>query len=183
MHAAELLPWPRFALRSMACPEGTPESVRQVVGMYGIPVRGVGGEYIALPEATFLDSAKNFLAFGESGLTGRICVDVNSLKVVHVPVPGDARVNPVNSNLIAFSACVKAVIASFPYYTYETAEESGEEVAANLRNELLTIDRAVGAHDGLWETFLDDVAMGNYAEEEFEHASLGDGRERLARDG
>ncbi|MGW4467697.1 hypothetical protein [Micromonospora sp. NPDC004704] len=128
----------------------------------------------------FLDDVPNLLAFGQSGLTGRICVEGDSLEIVHVPVPGAARVNPVNSNLIAFSACIEVAIARFPYYTYETAEEDGEEVADYLRNQLLAIDRAVGAHDGLWETFLDDVAMGNYAEEEFEHAPLGDGGESLA---
>lgn len=180
MHAADLLPWPRFVLRSMTCPRGTPEPVQQVVRMHGVPARGVGGEYVALPEAVFLDDAPNLLAIGQSGLTGRICVEVDSLEIVHVPVPGGARVNPVNSNLIAFSACIEAAIVRFPYYTYETAEENGEEVASYLRNQLLVIDRAVGAHDGLWETFLDDVAMGNYAEEEFEHAPLGDGTEGLA---
>jgi len=174
MHAADLLPWPRFVLRPVACPEGTPDRVRQALGMHGVPARGVGGEYVALAEAAFVDGAPDLLAFGQSGLTGRICVDVGSLEVVHLPQPDGGPANPVNSNLAAFSACIETAIARFPYYTYETAEEDGDEVASYLRERLLAIDQVVGAHNGLWETFLDDVAMGNYADEEFEPAPIGD---------
>jgi SUKH-4 immunity protein len=168
MSDTDLLPWPRFVLKKLACPEGTPDEVRQALSRHGVPARGVGAEYAALDEAVFLDSAPHLLAFGEAGDTERICVDVRSLEVVHVPAPGSARVNPVNANLEAFSACVEAVIAPFPYYTYETWEERGDKVVSFLRDQLLAIDDTTNAHNGMWETFLDDVATGDYAEEEYE---------------
>jgi hypothetical protein len=121
-----------------------------------------------LEGAVFLDGHANLLAFGRSGPTGRVCLDVASLEVVHVPSPEVTRINSVNSSLENFAACVGIVIARFPYYTYESADELGEEVANSLRGQLLAIDSVVGAHNGLWETFLDDVAMGDYADEEFE---------------
>ncbi|WP_329011334.1 hypothetical protein OG271_30345 [Micromonospora rifamycinica] len=168
MHAAELLPWPRFVLRSVTCPAGVSALALQALGMNGVPVRGVGGEYAALPEAVFLDDHTSLLAFGQSGLDGSICIDSDSLEIVHVPELDRSGVNLVNSNLAAFSACVKIVISRFPYYSYETAEENGDEVASFLRGKLLEIDDFVGVHNGLWGTFLDDVAMGNYAIEEFD---------------
>jgi hypothetical protein len=153
----------------MAYPSGTPAAAQHALDMYGVPKRGVGGEYVAMGgPATFVDGHPDLLAFGRSGLTGLICLDVRSLEIVHVPFPGASNINPGNSNLTAFVACIEVAIARFPYYTYETAEEAAEEVANSLRDQLLAIDSVVGAHNGLWETFLDDVAMGNYAEEEFE---------------
>ena len=161
------LPWPCFVLRLMECPEGTPAPARQALEMHGVPARAVGGEYIGSPEWLPIEGAPKFLMFGRSGITGRICLDVNSLEIVEIPGPGLARVNAVNSSLSAFSACVEAVIARFPYYTYDTVELAAEKVASQLREQLLKLDPTVGAQEGLWGTFLDDVAMGNYAVEEF----------------
>jgi hypothetical protein len=176
MHPTNPLSWPHFALRPVAYPSGTPGAVRQALDMHGVPERSVGGEYVAMSDATFLDGhANNLLAFGRSGLTGRVCLEIRSLEIVHVPSVAAERVNPVNSSLSAFVACIEAAISRFPYYTYETADEFGEEAADFLRGRLLAIDSAVGAHNGLWETFFDDVAMGNYAEEEFERAVVLDG--------
>jgi hypothetical protein len=168
--AASSLPWPRFALRRLACPPGTPDEARQLLEGQGLPERGVGAEYVAMDSAALLDDHPNLLAFGRSGLYGRICLDVVSLAVVHVPNAEASRINPVNSDLAAFTACIDSAISRFPYYTYESADELGEEVANVLRDQLLSIDAVVGAHNGMWETFLDDVAMGNYAEEEFDRA-------------
>lgn len=170
MRSTELLPWPRFALRSVTCPEGVPDSIRQVLEQRGVPERSVGGEYLALESAVFLERPEGLLAFGKSGLDGRICVDVYSLEVVHVPTPGGCTINSVNSNLILFSSCVEAVFSRFPFYSYETVEELGERVAESLREELSRIDSSVGEHNGFWETFLDDVAIGDYADEEYERA-------------
>lgn len=157
-----------YRLRQVSSPPGAPPAVATLLSAHGIPERGVGGEYVALDSPSFLEASPGLLALGRAGLTGRICLDVESLEVVHVPSPAVERVNPVNSTLLAFSACISAAIAAFPYYTYETAEDLGEEVATILRQRLLGIDPMVAAHNGLWETFLDDVAMGNYAEEEYE---------------
>jgi hypothetical protein len=81
------------------------------------------------------------------------------------------RINPVNSGLAAFAACVGIAFSRFPYYSYESVDELAEGLASYLRGQLLAVDPVVGAHNGLWETFLDDVTMGNYAEEEFEQIS------------
>lgn len=159
--------WPRFALRRIALPPGTPEPVRAVLDANGVPERGVGGEYVSLDEARFAGGRSRFLAFGCCGPSGLVCLDTGSLAVVHLPAEDGTQVNPVNASLPAFIACVGAAIARFPYYTYETFDDLGEAVAAELRDRLTEIDETADAHNGLWETFVDDVGIGDYAEEEF----------------
>ncbi|MFF4520594.1 hypothetical protein [Streptomyces bluensis] len=59
--------------------------------------------------------------------------------------------------------CVAAVIARFPFNA-ESDEESCEEVAQELRDLVSSIDEAAPAHNGFWETFCDEVAIGDYAD-------------------
>ena len=168
MSDGDLLSWPSFVLKQVTCPEGTPDEIRQALSGRGVPARSVGGEYAALNRAVFLEAAPHLLAFGRSVGTERICVDVRSLEVVHVSRLDVPRAHPVNANLAAFCASIEVAIARFPYYTYETVDEQGGEVARELREQLLKIDEVTNAHNSFWETFLDDVEMGNYATEEFQ---------------
>src|SRR5262249_5158106 len=89
------------------------------------------------------------------------------LEVVHVSFPADTQVSFVNSSLASFSASIETVIDLFPYCTYETLDEARESVVGSLRSRLVTIDPAALSHDSLWQTFLDDVYMGDYGEEWF----------------
>lgn len=55
------------------------------------------------------------------------------------------------------------MIARFPFYA-EDDEEGFEEVAEELRDLISGIDETALAHNGFWETFCDDVAIGDYAD-------------------
>jgi hypothetical protein len=164
------LPWPRFVLTAIPYPPGTPETARRALDAVGVPVRCVGFEYIALERVELLDQHPNLLAFGRSGLNGRVCLDVVSLEIFHVPVPGYPQINPVNSSLPAFIACVEAAISRFPYDSVEHADDDQhlEAAVSSLRARLLAIDPRADAHKGLWETFLADVLNGDYGPEQFE---------------
>jgi len=82
----------------------------------GVPRRCIGHEYRVSPEVTFLEgiAGRNLVAFGISGSAGRVCVDVATGTVVHVPAVDGSTVNVVNADLDAFRECVAAVIARFP---------------------------------------------------------------------
>lgn len=74
-------------------------------------------------------------------------------------------VNPVNSNLDLFVSCVSATIARFPFYGEGEAGEEAERVADELSDILLGIDPEVSSMNGFWQTFIDDVAIGDYSTE------------------
>lgn len=61
-----------------------------------------------------------------------------------------------------FCECVEAVIRHYPFDADPSADM--DDVAEKLRQELFRIDDMAAAHVSFWETFTDDVAMGNYIE-------------------
>jgi hypothetical protein len=83
-------------------------------------------------------------------------------EIVHAPATGSTDLNPVNSTLEQFCESVKAVIQRYPF---GDPSADLDEVAEELRQELSQIDSAAAAHNGFWETFTDDVAMGDYLAE------------------
>ncbi|MGX1560130.1 SUKH-4 family immunity protein [Streptomyces sp. NPDC055506] len=112
-----------------------------------------------------------FVGIGERGLVsiatsdlfGRIAVDVAGGHVVQIPNVESSTTHHVNRDLDSFSRCIAAVIARFPFYA-EGGEERCEEVAEDLRELLSGVDVTALAEDGFWETFCDDVAIGDYAD-------------------
>jgi hypothetical protein len=102
------------------------------------------------------------VVFGTSSLFGHIAIHVASRRVVHIPTIESSIINHVNRDLGAFHRCVAATIARFPFYE-EGEEERFDEAADDLRELLVTFDDTALAHNGLWETLCDDVAMGDYA--------------------
>ncbi|SEL88875.1 SUKH-4 family immunity protein, partial [Streptacidiphilus jiangxiensis] len=83
-------------------------------------------------------------------------------RIVHIPTTESSTANHVNKDLEAFHRCVAATIARFPFYE-EGEEGRFDEAADDLRELLATLDDTALAHNGLWETLCDDVAMGDYA--------------------
>ncbi|MCP9994691.1 SUKH-4 family immunity protein [Streptomyces werraensis] len=125
----------------------------------------IGYEYRPLSEPVFLTGIgeRGLVAIATSGLFGRIAVDVATGHVVQIPTIDSARVRHVNSDLGSFSRCVAAVIARFPFYA-DGDEDRYEEVAEELRDLIAGIDETALADNGFWETFCDDVAIGDYAD-------------------
>lgn len=127
-----------------------------------VPAGLIGREYLASDEAELIRDVPPVLAFGRVGLEGRIGVNVATGEIVHAPATDSTDLNPVNSTLEQFRESVKAVIQRYPFGDPST---DLDEVAEDLRQELSQIDAAAAAHNGFWETFTDDVAMGDYLTE------------------
>jgi hypothetical protein len=164
----EVVPeWPVYDLVRIRFVPDVPPNMAARLAETRVPRRCIGHEYRVLPEATFLGriAERDLVAFGISGSSGRVCVDLATGTVVHVPTIGGSMVNVVNADLAAFCECVAAVIARFPFYGEDDEPEQFEEVAEELRHTIGVIDESALVNNGFWGTFADDVAIGDYATE------------------
>ncbi|MEU8882777.1 SUKH-4 family immunity protein [Streptomyces hydrogenans] len=159
------LPKPEFVLIAIEAPPEVPTQVAAGLRETGIPGGLIGYEYRPLSQLAYFGGIgeRGLVAIATSGLWGRIAVDVASGRVVQIPEVESATASPVNRDLYSFNRCVAAVIARFPFYA-EGDEERCEEVAEELRGLVSGIDETALAHNGFWETFCDDVAIGDYAD-------------------
>jgi hypothetical protein len=159
--------WPTYELVRIQSGPGIPSPLAAILAETGVPRGCIGHEYRALPEAILLDGVvgRNLAAIGTSGTFGRICVDIATGAVVHIPVIDASMVNVVNVDLGAFCECVAAVIARFPFYSEGDEPEQYEEVAEELRRTISEIDESALGYNGFWVTFADDVSIGDYATE------------------
>ncbi|MET9016050.1 SUKH-4 family immunity protein [Streptomyces olivaceoviridis] len=163
-HPLPPLPKPEFVLIAIELPSEVPTEIAVDLRTTGIPCGLIGYEYRPLSEPAYFGGIgeRGVVAIATSGPFGRIAIDVASGHIVHIPHIDSPRVNHVNIDLDSFNRCVAAVIARFPFYA-EDDEEGFEEVAAELRELIPGIDATALAGDGFWETFCDDVAIGDYA--------------------
>ncbi|MFJ6573326.1 SUKH-4 family immunity protein [Streptomyces sp. NPDC091292] len=159
------LPKPEFVFITVETPPEVPTQIAVDLRETGIPGGLIGYEYRPLSEPVHFGGIgeRGLVAIATSGLLGRIAVDVASGHVVRIPDVESSTTRHVNRDLDSFSRCVEAVIARFPFYA-EGDEERFEEVAGELRGLVSSIDGTALAHDGFWETFCDDVAIGDYAD-------------------
>ncbi|WP_330302010.1 MULTISPECIES: SUKH-4 family immunity protein [unclassified Streptomyces] len=157
------LPKPEFIVIHVKTSSGVPAQIAADLRETGIPGGLIGYEYRPLSEAAVLDGTgeRGLVAIATSGLFGRVAIDAATGRMVHVPEVASAVANHVNKDLKSFNRCVAAVIARFPFY--EDDEERCEEVAEEVREVISAIDGTALAKDGFWETFCDDVGMGDYA--------------------
>ncbi|GAA1962400.1 SUKH-4 family immunity protein [Kitasatospora viridis] len=158
------LPLPEYVVVRIGCSPEVPAEIAADLRQFGVPAGLIGYEYRSLAEATVLSGidGSRVVVFGTSGLFGLVAIDVTSRRIVHIPAPESSTVNHVNRDLGAFHRCVAAAIARFPFYE-EGEEDRGDEAADDLRELLATLDDTALAHNGLWETLCDDIAMGDYA--------------------
>ncbi|MEV5383004.1 SUKH-4 family immunity protein [Streptomyces sp. NPDC052721] len=164
-HPLPQLPKPEFALIVIELPPEVPTGIAVDLRTTGIPGGLIGYEYRPLSEPAYFGGIgeRGVVAIATSGLFGHIAIDAASSHIVHIPHIGSSSMNHVNSDLDSFNRCVAAVIARFPFYA-EDDEEGFEEVAEELRELISGIDATALAGDGFWETFCDDVAIGDYAD-------------------
>ncbi|MGW1504332.1 SUKH-4 family immunity protein [Streptomyces mirabilis] len=159
------LPKPEFVLIPIEAPPQVPTQIAVDLGETGIPGGLIGYEYRPLSEPVYFGGIgeRGLVAIATSGLFGRIAVDVSSGHVVQIPKIESATARHVNRDLGSFNRCVAAVITRFPFYA-EGDEERCEKVADELRDLISGIDETALVHNGFWETFCDDVAIGDYAD-------------------
>ena len=157
------LPKPEFVLIPIEAPPEVPSEIAVDLGGTGIPGGLIGYEYRPLSEPVYFGGMgeRGLVAIATSGLLGHIAVEVATGLVVQVPKLQSATANHVNSSLDSFNRCVAAVIARLPFSAEEDDEIFGE-VAGELRALISGIDETALAQNGFWETFCDDVAMGDY---------------------
>lgn len=159
------LPKPVFVLIHLDAPPKVPARIALDLCETGIPAGLIGYEYRPLSEAVLLRGGigeRGLVAIAASGLFGRIAIDVATGHVVQIAKIGSARApRLVNSDLDSFNRCVAAVIARFPFYA-DGDEDRYEAAAEELRDLISGIDETAFADNGFWETFCDDVAMGDY---------------------
>ncbi|WP_328665756.1 SUKH-4 family immunity protein [Streptomyces sp. NBC_00328] len=157
------LPKPEFVLIRIEAPPEVQGQNAVDLGQTGVPGGLIGYEYRPLSEPVFLGGIgeRGLVAIATSGLFGRIAVDVATGHVVQIPKIDSAKASHVNSDLGSFNRCVAAVIARFPF-DVDGDEDAYEAVAEELRDLISGIDETALVHDGFWETFCDDVAIGDY---------------------
>ncbi|MFJ4000363.1 SUKH-4 family immunity protein [Streptomyces parvus] len=157
------LPKPEFVLIAIEAPPEVPAQIAAGLRETGLPGGLIGYEYRPLSQPVYFGGIgeRGLVAVATSGLFGRIAIDVASGHVVQLPEVESATASHVNKDLDSFNRCVAAVIARFPFYT-EGDEERFEEVAEELRDLVSGIDETALVHNGFWETFCDDVAIGDY---------------------
>ncbi|MCX4451744.1 SUKH-4 family immunity protein [Streptomyces sp. NPDC058369] len=155
---------PQYVVVRIGCSPEVPTEIAADLREIGVPAGLIGYEYQPLAEAAVLGGMdeSGLVVFGTSGLFGHIAIEVASRRIVHMPMAESSTTNHVNRDLEAFHRCVAATIARFPFYE-EGEEDRFEEAAGDLRELLATLDDTALAHNGLWETLCDDVAMGDYA--------------------
>ncbi|MFB7114503.1 SUKH-4 family immunity protein [Streptomyces sp. NPDC056291] len=159
------LPKPEFFLITIEAPPEVPTQIAVDLRETRIPGGLIGYEYRPLSVPAYFGGIgeRGLVAIATSGLFGRIAVDVASGHVVQIPNVESSTTHHVNRNLDSFNRCIAAVIARFPFYA-EGDEERCEEVAEELRALVSGIDGTALADDGFWETFCDDVGIGDYAD-------------------
>jgi SUKH-4 immunity protein len=154
--------WPTFRLVTPDMPPDVPVAARELLSA-GVP-KSLVGSYDAAERATLL--AKDLVCFGD-GLPGeRICLEVPSGAVVHVLDLNPSVRRLVNSNLDLFRACAKAVIERFPFYDLESEEDAQKVAADDVRAIVRRLDPPAIADTGFWETFTEDIEMGNHFTED-----------------
>jgi len=156
--------WPTFELVTLRIAPDLP-SAGQVLATPGVPKRIIGREFSALSEARLvtIESGRELIAFGSSGLRGVVCLDPANGTIVHVPTLDRSQINPVNSDIDRFTACVAAVIERFPFYSDDDEFGLWEAVGDELAEMLARIDETTATHNCFWVTFVDDVRMGDYS--------------------
>lgn len=159
------LPKPEFVLITIEAPPEVPTQIAVDLKKTGIPGGLIGYEYRPLSEPVYIGGTgpQGLVAIATSGLLGHIAIDVATGHMVQIPTAESSTTHHVNRDLDSFSRCTAAVIARFPFYA-EDDEERFEEAAEELRELVSGIDGTALANDGFWETFCDDVAIGDYAD-------------------
>lgn len=154
---------PRFELVSLAslgCEDG---EVPRVVDAASVPRSLIGRTYRAAEAVSVVDDHERgrMLRFGSAGLTGSICIDMSTGEIVEIQGPA---VRLVNSGLSRFNEAVRLVSSMFPFYGKDDLDLF-DGAAVAIRFALEGVDPECTRRDGFWDTFIWDVAIGDYATE------------------
>jgi hypothetical protein len=161
--------WPTFEMVTFDPSRGTQGlPADSALFTEGVPKELFAPLYSAAGSLSAVDVAGRgrLACFGVNGSSHLMCLDPSSGEVVEVPRTSGAGPAPVNSSLGQFTESVRAVLARFPFYVADSELEEREAVAEELTATLTSIDSRAFSPDGFWETFIDDLTIGDYSTED-----------------
>jgi len=92
-----------------------------------------------------------------------VCMDVATGSIVELAP--DWTTGFVNSSLEKFIETAKAVIARFPFYGENDAEEVTYRAAEEVTDAIRSVEESAFERDGFWATLVADIQMGDFVTE------------------
>jgi hypothetical protein len=146
-------------------PEGGSKEVRTYLGTVGLPAETLlfaadlsGGD----PYVT--TAGQSLLCIGSFSDDFRFYVDIDTGSV-YFGLDDDPSPSFANSNLTAFVECLLEVDRRYPFYaisdSLDVKRQAGQGILEFIRAE---DSMAVDIGDGFWNSFVDDVSVGDYYE-------------------
>lgn len=137
---------------------------RHILAERGLPDRALPGFQAARALRRYGDTG--YLELGtDSGGDAYLLLDPGTGGVLVASKWVD-EIAPVNTSLAAFVACQDMLADAAPFYPADADLDELDEIAQRLRDRLEAIDPAsVADPDGYWQSFIWDVAQGDYPEE------------------
>jgi hypothetical protein len=160
--------WPRFERAVFSGWDSVPGEVRDTLMRAGPPKRSLGRLYWASTELASVEIPPRgrLIRFGHSGIASGIHLDPSTGEVLVVLDHAGAVPQLVNSTLAQFTDTVRTVIDMFPYYDRDGRLDEREAAAKRLAGAIRRIDPVAMNPDSFWGTFVDDVAIGDFATED-----------------
>lgn len=160
--------WPEFRLVTLPVGGGVDGRADSNSDTIQVPASLLGYSYVAVEQPEIVESSGKgrLLRFGTSGLSEMICMDLDGGMILQLDSSATSA-RAVNSSLAKFNETTKAIIERFPFYGEEAEMDQFEAVSIELADIIRRIDPSVLTVDSFWDTFINDVAIGDYATEEF----------------
>ncbi len=160
--------WPRFEKAVFSGWDSVPAEVRDTLMSVGPPKSSLGQLYWASTELASVEIPPRgrLIRFGHTGVADGIYLDPSTGEVLVLLDHPGATPQLVNSTLARFTDTVRAVIDMFPYYGRDTSLEEREATAERIGEAIRRIDPIAMNSDSYWGTFVDDVAIGDFATED-----------------
>ena len=160
--------WPSFTLvhLSTELDDSVSEGVRMVANdltRQGVPKEIFEGYRAAEAITQVVLNQKRLLRFGRVQLYSSMCMDVATRSIVELAP--DLTTGFVNSSLGQFTETAKAVIARFPFYGENDAEDVTDRAVKEVTDAIRSVDESAFARDGFWATLVDDIRMGDFTTE------------------
>jgi hypothetical protein len=161
--------WPHFELVRFPQPTGIPNGWDDELVRKGVPKSIIGRMYQAASTLTLLDDPRygQLVCFASCGGFCSICLGPRTGQIIAVITVPSGPAWLVNSSLDAFIETVQVVIQRFPFYSQDNYEsEKCDLVADELAHIIQRADPVALVMDGFWQTFVDNVRIGDFSTED-----------------
>ena len=161
----ELVVFPATSLPASVAQAG-PEVVRALT-REGVPKAWFYAGYHAARELRAVDVPPigRLIRFASSGLGASLLVEPSLGEVEFLVSVRGAVPSFVNGSLAQFTACARAVVDRYPYYSLTSSVDEVLGAAAEVAAIIDAIDAPALRTDLYWSTFVDDMRAGAFASE------------------